>query len=105
MRPILAFLCLVPAITVIPGADPRAAEPFCPPAWDDAVIFAQSFDSPDGEPEVQARDLERKDSLVAAPGGWRGRCGRGGLTLSSDAGLLSPHRPLTILFWWAVPED
>jgi len=105
MKRILAVLCLILILGSGPDRDPRPAEPFCPPAWDDAIIFAQSFNSPDGKPEVQASGLELKDPTGAAPGGWRGRCGHGGLTLSSEAGFLSPHRPLTIMFWWAVRED
>jgi len=94
----------------------RAADPgipFCPRGWEPAVIYYQSFDADKGEPEINTAGLQIHARLGVRPGGFRGKCGspegasdpQRVLRLVSPGLDLSPHRPLTILFWWAVPQD
>lgn len=99
----IAF-CLL-AFTVLA---PAGADILCPPEWDPSVIYYQTFDGEKGAPEVNTAGLEVQTSPVPGPGGFRGRCGVPGpgagekeLYLGSKGDALSPHRPLTIMFWWA----
>ncbi|MBM3473414.1 MAG: LamG domain-containing protein [Armatimonadetes bacterium] len=88
-----AFTELVPTVSL-------------PPAFEDRLIYYQSFDSPDGAPEVNVTGAV-PNALELQPTGFRGRCALGpqdtGLHLNSEA--FSPHRPFTASFWWALSED
>jgi hypothetical protein len=78
-----------------------------PPYLEDRLIYYNSFDSPDGKPEIvtiAAKSTEGPRRGVSAPTrGVIGRCTDTAVRLRSSA--FSPHRPLTISFWWALQED
>jgi len=77
-----------------------------PPSFEDRLIYYQSFDTPDGAPEMNATG-STPNALEPLAGGIRGRCALGtkdtGLHLTSEA--FSPHRPLTLSLWWALEQD
>ena len=85
--------------TLLPGVS-------LPPSFEDRLLYYQSFDTPDGGPEVNETG-STPNALEPEPDGIRGRCALGakdtGLHLNSD--VFSPHRPLTASFWWALQED
>ena len=93
LRTAPAFTDLVPSVSL-------------PPSFQDRLIYYQSFDSPDGAPEVNQTGAV-PNALELQPAGMRGRCALGaqdtGLHLNSEA--FSPHRPFTASFWWALSED
>jgi hypothetical protein len=93
LRATPAYATLLPSISL-------------PPTFEDRLLYYQSFDSPDGAPEVNGTG-SAPNALEPQPDGIRGRCALGaqdtGLHLNSEA--FSPHRPLTASFWWALVED
>lgn len=106
----LALLCLPPA----------RAEVYGPPWLEPAVAYYHGFESPLEQPEANAAGLavdpsarQGAHSETAAPlapvdegflgkglsiGGWQA-------PLLLRGAALSPHRPLTLSFWWALEED
>lgn len=78
-----------------------------PPFLEDRLIYYQSFDDAAGTPEVNEANAVQTGQVAAAPDGFRGACARAekaqALQLRSEA--FSPHRPLTVAFWWALGED
>jgi len=92
-----------------PAATRTVATPFIenltvPPFLETRVAY---FDSFDGEaPEVNRAGISSVGRSRIVPGGFSGRCAsladRMPLVLTGAA--LSPHRPLTIAFWWSLPD-
>ncbi|MBL7222632.1 MAG: hypothetical protein ISS72_02140 [Candidatus Brocadiae bacterium] len=76
-----------------------------PPFLEDRLVYYHSFAS--ATPEVNRAGAEPRSRVVVGEGGVRGDCLLGTkpqpLVLRSDA--LSPHRPLSVLFWWALAEE
>jgi hypothetical protein len=95
---LLLFVC---------SADSVADYLSLPPVWEDRVIYYQSFEGEGGLPDVNAAGLELMETMNTRTGGMRGRCGVPGDVRSVQLrGMaLSPHRPLTVSFWWALQED
>jgi hypothetical protein len=95
-----------PPLRTTPTYDSLLPGVSLPPGFQDRLIYYQSFDSPDGAPEVNATGAG-PNTLELQPTGFRGRCALGaqdtGLHLNSEA--FSPHRPFTASFWWALSED
>ena len=78
-----------------------------PPSLEDRLIYYHGFEREDGEPEINAAGARQRGRLVVGANGIRGRCAAAGkpqvLQLHSPA--FSPHRPLTVAFWWALQRD
>jgi len=82
-----------------------AGEAFIPPAWTPDVCFLQTFDSPEAAPEIisdDARLTVPKDHVEGVVG--KARRARRDSPWRLTAPHLSPHRPLTLSFWWAMTE-
>lgn len=103
-RRLLFLTVLLPVCCL---ADNPADRVFCPPAWSADLIYAHSFDA--DAPELNSAGLKATGKIILAPNGLRGSCGqveqRKDLLLSAATDALSPHRPLTVMFWWSLPED
>ncbi len=95
-----------PPLRTAPAYETLLPSVSLPPSYEDRLIYYQSFDTPDGGPEVNETG-STPNALEPLPDGIRGRCALGakdtGLHLNSEA--FSPHRPLTASFWWALQED
>jgi hypothetical protein len=78
-----------------------------PPSFEDRLIYYHGFERDDGEPEVNVAGVRQRGRLLAGANGIRGRCAAAGkpqiLQLHSPA--FSPHRPLSVAFWWAPQRD
>jgi len=76
-----------------------------PPSFEDRLLYYNGFEG--AEAEVRAEQVEPKGKLEVAPDGFLGKGAltgkRGWLQLKSEH--FSPHRPLTVSFWWALVED
>ncbi|NQT50548.1 hypothetical protein HQ576_00770 [bacterium] len=76
-----------------------------PPFLEDRLVYYHSFAS--ATPEVNRVGAELRSKLAVGEGGVRGRCSGGpkpqALVLRGEA--FSPHRPLSVLFWWALAEE
>jgi hypothetical protein len=98
---------------------PARAEVLGPPWLEPALAYYHSFESdadqPDANPAGLVTDLAARvgpaDAAVQSVGVLdEGFVGRGLAVRSWQAPLvlrgpaLSPHRPLTLSFWWALPE-
>jgi hypothetical protein len=85
-----------------------------PSEWTSSLIYYQSFDTPDGAPDVNTANLQIVENLAVSEGGMLHDCGAPGsdpnrpqrfvLLKASDAAL-SPVHPLTVSFWWTFPSD
>lgn len=77
------------------------------PALEDRLIYYNSFDAPLCKPEVNTVNARQVGSVMAGAPGMLGRSAVVGnaaqLQLSSES--FSPHRPITVSFWWALQED
>lgn len=95
-----------PPLLTTPAQNPSVQLVSLPPTFEDRLIYYQSFDSPDGGPEIN-RTGSNPNLLERKANGIRGQCALGaedmGLHLISEA--FSPHRPITVSFWWALVED
>jgi hypothetical protein len=78
-----------------------------PPDWEDRVIYYQSFEHKNGQPDINAADLELMETMNTRTGGIRGRCGvpEDARSVQLRGMALSPHQPLAVSFWWALQED
>lgn len=78
-----------------------------PPFLEDRLAYYNSFESADGRPEVNSVDAQHGAKITRSEAGVLGRgtaTGKSGeIHLRSPA--FSPHRPLSVLFWWALQED
>ena len=78
-----------------------------PAFFEDRVVYYNSYDGPDGAPQVNAWSADQSTDLAFAPDGIRGRC----LAPPENAQFrlkspkLSLHRALTISFWWSLGRD
>ena len=102
----MSFAALALALLPRSADAPVVVSRSLPPSFEDRLIYYQSFDSPDGAPEVNLTGSV-PNPLEPSPAGLRGRCALGdqdtGVHLTSEA--FSPHRPLTLSLWWALQED
>jgi len=78
-----------------------------PPFLEDRLLYCNGFENPDGAPEINAANATQVGKLAPSPSGVRGK---GAVTDKTGALVLrspefSPHRPLTVSFWWALRED
>jgi len=110
-----AVLCLS-ACRIASSAPPLSADPAytnpspflsVPPSFDDRLLYYNGFENADGTPEINAATIAQVAKLAPSPSGVRGK---GALTDKTAALTLrspefSPHRPLTVSFWWALQED
>ncbi|HJN16162.1 MAG TPA: hypothetical protein QGH10_11745, partial [Armatimonadota bacterium] len=104
---LIAAASLAQPVRATPGFDPAVASLSLPPSFEDRLIYFNSFDDGDVEPDLDETGVQ----VIATPpvdgAGMRG--GRatavkdGVLQLRSEA--FSPHEPLTVSFWWALGED
>jgi len=78
-----------------------------PPFLEDRLIYYNAFEQTGGKPEIDRTGDVQSGQIVTGPGGVRGRCAVAqegqALQLSSDA--FSPHRPLSVAFWWQLGRD
>ncbi|HUT37616.1 MAG TPA: LamG-like jellyroll fold domain-containing protein [Planctomycetota bacterium] len=105
---LLATACR-PPVPPVTAPSHRELTPFLgvPPALEDRLIYYHGFEQIGGRPEVNAADAAQVGNVNSVPEGMRGR---GALTGKSGAlqlrsPELSPHKPLTVMFWWALAED
>jgi len=123
-HPLARYSALCVALSWIHGnaaADARHIR-FVPPWFAPAVVYHNAFEGDQGEPSLCWADLRTSfdPALIqeVAPGAPRpptlaeaglfGRClsvqdSRAPFELDGPA--VSPHRPLTLSFWWALPYD
>ena len=82
-----------------------AVTPLGPPWFAGNLVYYNSFDRVDVEPEILAAGLSatEKGPAEAVAGAVRG--GRHIHALEIHGSAVSPCRPLTISFWWALPKD
>jgi hypothetical protein len=79
-----------------------------PPFLEDRLIYYNSFDSPDENPEVNVIGAQALGKVTAGFPGMVGRSagvGKNSAALHLRSSAFSPHRPLTVSFWWALQED
>ena len=105
----LAALLLI----ALGGHGVRAAAPAAvtelsvPPFLEDRLVYYRGFERADGTPAIDALDARPTGRLAVGPGGIRGRCAASdraqALVLRSPA--FSPHRPLSVAFWWALRDE
>ncbi len=78
-----------------------------PPSWENRIIYYQSFERDDGAPDINIADLKLVEAMKTDTNGIRGRCAIPGSakSLLLSGSTLSPHRPLTVSFWWSLQED
>ncbi|MDI9585604.1 MAG: hypothetical protein QM473_15380 [Acidobacteriota bacterium] len=107
---LLAALTIA-SVAADPSADPGAPFVFIPPVWSSRVVFYHSFESGVREPEINViqASIEGVDEPLT-DGFTRtgypvlsGKDARKPLRITSPA--LSPHRPLTIMFWWRLDQE
>jgi len=76
-----------------------------PPEFEDRLLYYNGFEG-NGHGEV-SEGVGVVRTVPVAAGGLSGRCGLSGagaaLRLRGEG--LSPHRPLTVSFWWALADD
>ena len=100
-------LCIALTLMCMAADEPKADDVFCPPAWAPHTVYAHSFDG--AAPQLNAAGLKMGGQLAVDTDGFRGGCARleqrRELLLSGEGEALSPHRPLTVMFWWALPEE
>lgn len=83
---------------------PDAACVFLPPSFEDRVIYYNSFEGEGGLPEINKPNAEQVGQ-VSPTAGIRGRGIVGPPALELRSLAFSPHRPLTVSFWWALQQD
>jgi len=105
--PILLILACSAGGADAPNPESNAVYLSLPPDWEDRIIYYQSFERRDGTADIDAAGLETMEMMETGHNGIRGRCAMPGsvksILLSSAA--FSPHRPLTVSFWWSLQED
>ena len=112
----LPVLLLPGCVGFSPAGPPLATAPpyesltpyLClPPALEDRLLYYNAFEEADGKPEISRSAVAQLVRLETREEGVRGRCGMAGkgneLRLRSEA--FSPHRPLTVSFWWSFEQD
>ncbi len=98
----------VPAAAAAAGEEddqaPRTPYLMLPPFLERRVIYYHSFAGE--EPEINRAEATASSPLSPLAAGFHGRCARlaagRGFTVASPA--FSPHRPITVSFWWCIPE-
>ncbi len=96
-----------PPLRTSPSFAQPGPHPTVPPELEDRLLYYNGFEE-NGRGEVAAAcGIEVIRAAATVPGGLFGRCGLSGagaaLMLRGEA--LSPHKPLTVSFWWALAED
>ncbi|HPD15060.1 MAG TPA: hypothetical protein PLE19_08920 [Planctomycetota bacterium] len=78
-----------------------------PPALEDRLLYYHGFEQFGGQPEANKADLVQVGNVNSVPDGMRGRGAMtgNGSVLQLRSPELSPHRPLTVMLWWALAED
>jgi hypothetical protein len=78
-----------------------------PPSFEGRVIYYNSFDSEAAAPEINTANAEQRSQMTGRAPGIRGQCAvpEGDETLQLFGDAFSPHRPLTVSFWWALQQD
>ena len=78
-----------------------------PPSLEDRLIYYQGFEREDGEPEINAAGIRQRGRLAVDANGIRGRCAAAGKpqVLQLHSAAFSPHRPLSVAFWWALRDE
>jgi hypothetical protein len=104
----LLVLLLALGLTTLPALPLLAAgNVSLPPAFEDRLLYYHGFERADGAAEFCADGVTPSRPIPAIEKGFRGRAGLTGdgkaFELKSEH--LSPHLPLTVSFWWALPKD
>jgi hypothetical protein len=116
MMPLLALLLpWAPLRQAEPPVPVRATPAFeglmpnlsLPPTLEDRLLYYNSLDTEDGRPQIDTASAQQPGPLATGPGGMRGGCAlaKQGQVLQLSSEAFSPHRPLTVAFWWALGED
>ncbi len=105
---LFAGACRAP-VSPVAVAPPREMSPHLgvPPELEDRLLYYHGFEQVGGRPEISDASVAQVGNVNSVPDGMRGR---GALTGKSGALQLrspefSPHKPLTVMFWWALAED
>ena len=109
-RLVLHVLCILLMAGVGWAAAAPAPAVLGPPWFEECLAYYNRFEGKPGEADVNTDGLALVDRgpLGTLDSGLFGRAlhvkdGRAPFTLQGQA--LSPHRPLTLSFWWALPYD
>jgi len=103
----LASLSAQDAASTAPAVTPSIASLTLPPSFEDRLLYYASFDGGDAVPDFD----ETNAQVVISPSvGDAGFIGGGALPekdrlLQLRGECFSPHKPLTVSFWWALGED
>lgn len=95
-----------PALLTTPPYESLSPYLSLPPWLEDRLLYYNGFGRADGQAEIRRAEVTRVGTLAAAEG-FRGRgamTGTGRL-LQVRSPAFSPHRPLSVCFWWAMRED
>ncbi len=97
-----------PPVLTAPAYEPTVAAVGLPPAFEDRLLYYNSYDGNGAGGEVVGEGVEVRSRPIAVfGGGFRGTGAQADkqrvLQLHSEH--FSPHRPLTVSFWWALAED
>lgn len=93
---------------VVASASAGEREVIGPPWFSESLVYHNDFEGDDFEPRVCTEGLE---ATVPTGDPVAGMLGSGALVGGEANRLivrgpgLSPHRPLTVSLWWALPED
>jgi len=115
MTPLLALLLPLvplrqgdaPPVRTTPAYDSVTPHVALPPWFEDRLLYYNSLDGPEGAPEIDKTAAHQAGQITTGPDGMRGGCAvaKEGQALQLRGEAFSPHRPLTVAFWWALGED
>ena len=115
MTPLLALLLPLapprqgeaPPVRTAPAYDSVTPYTALPPWFEDRLLYYNSLDGPGGAPEIDGTAAQQVGQIETGPDGMRGGCAvaKEGQALQLRSEAFSPHRPLTVAFWWALGED
>lgn len=100
----------VPGLARPVAAAPEGVEVLGPPWFQECLAYHHAFETEPAQPDVNPAGLAlvERGGLAVIPDGFIGHAlhvqdWRAPFTLKGPA--LSPHRPRTLSFWWALPHD
>lgn len=105
MRGTVRAILAAVSVTWAAGRLQAATATSVPPFLEDRLIYYQSFAQ--AEPEINTTGAEPRRAFTPAPGGVRGACAEPTTPppLELESERFSPHRPVTVAFWWALREE
>ena len=81
---------------------------YLPPALEDRLVYYRTFDGESGRAEVDRLPLAEQRGPALGSSGLVGKSGVTGGPVKAAYRLtgagLSPHGPLTVMFWWRLPQ-